>query len=815
MKIVKFGGASLSLKDKALETALKIAANYAQSSEPCVIILSAFDKVTEKLLSVISLATAGDESFRQVLAAIKRQHTDDLTHLPHDEATHRKTVSIQMAQLESLLDGVFLTRDITAKTRDLVLSFGEMLSAQTFSTLLSSAVPCTLIDPRHIIRTNSNFGSAQVDEATSLGLIRAKLCENRFCTVLGGFVGANKNGETTTFGRGSSDYTAALVAAALQASEIEIWTPVSGFMTADPSCVKKALLIPQLEYNEAIELTYFGATVMHPMAVKLAARHNINISLKNIFAPTQSGTQITADLSQNHPVAGITSMRDVCLLRIQGVGNDLTSELAQRVFAALSNNDVEVLQISQGCSQHSLCIAIAEHQREIAKSALDEEFLQDIESNLIDSIEIEDQCAAVAIVGSNMRSVPGISGRFFQTLGRNGINVITIAQGSSERVISVVIRDKDEKKALNAVHDAFFLSELKTLNLFIVGTGSVGSKLIEQLATHQNSIREKQNVDLRLVGLANSRQAIFSEEGFELAQCQDQLKKIGKSSTVQQFIETMLNANLSNSVFIDCTASEMVAEQYQKILTASISVVTPNKRANAGSYQRYCNLLSAASKANVKYFYETNVGAGLPVISTLQDLIKSGDEIIKVEAVLSGTLSYIFNSFDGTTPFSEVVRQAKEKGYTEPDPRDDLSGADVARKLLILAREMGLALEEKDIAVESLVPKDCSAQSSVDEFFAALRSADNSYQTMLETARANNAALRYIAQIENGIAFVRLAQIDSSHPFYSLSGSDNIISFVTSRYFDRPLVVKGPGAGTDVTAAGVMADILRIASFLS
>lgn len=603
--------------------------------------------------------------------------------------------------------------------------------------------------------------------------------------------------------------------AALNAEIIEIWTDVDGVLTADPNKVKNALSVSHITYEEAMELSHFGAKVIYPLTMQPALDAKIPILIKNTFNPQAHGTIVSIDKpKQRSEVTGISSITNVAMFRVQGSGIVGVAGIASRLFRCLASHQISIILISQASSEHSICFAVDPKYAELAKNAIEEEFLLELKARYIDPINFETNMSVIAAVGENMRKTPGIAGKLFQALGKNGINISAIAQGSSELNISFVISSNDEEKALNVIHDAFFLSDLKTINLFLVGPGSVGTMLLEQFRQHAPTLEISHQIKLRVIGIANRSKMLIYENGINLDNWRETLNRKGQNTDISDFVKAIKRCNLPHSIFIDCTANQYVASFYKDILASSISVVTPNKKANSGTYLEYCELKSIAKKANVKFFYETNVGAGLPVIGTLNDLLNSGDSVVKIEAVLSGTLSFIFNTYNGTSPFSAVVREAKEKGYTEPDPRDDLSGHDVMRKLMILGREMNIPLEEGDVAIESLVPEDCRTANSIDDFFQILSTHDAEFSAKYQPSFAKNQLLRYIGKIENGKASVSLQAVDSSHPFYSLSGSDNIISFTTTRYNNRPLVVKGPGAGVEVTAAGVFADIIKVSTYL-
>ncbi|HEX9934011.1 MAG TPA: bifunctional aspartate kinase/homoserine dehydrogenase I, partial [bacterium] len=629
-----------------------------------------------------------------------------------------------------------------------------------------------------------------------------------------GFIGSTEKNETTTLGRGGSDYTAALIGAALDAKEVEIWTDVDGFMTADPRKVKNVFSIESLSYEEAMELSHFGAKVVYPLALQPTSSLSIPIKVKNTFHPEFKGTVVGKKTPSAFLITGISSIDQIALLRVEGSGLIGVAGISARLFNALAKNRISVILISQASSEHSICLAVTPQAAESAQEAIEEEFRLEIQAGQVDPVVIERNLSIVAVVGENMRKTPGISGRLFQALGKNGVNVVAIAQGSSELNISVVIPQSDESKALNALHEAFFLSQTKTLNLYLLGTGLIGGTLLKQMQRQGKILPRTSDLEIKLIGLGNVDKMVFTEEGIPLAAWRNALEK-GGPIHLNRFVDKLKELNLPNSVFVDCTGSGDVVGLYEDIFRANISVVTPNKIANSGRYALYKQLKDCATRHGVKFLYETNVGAGLPVINTLNDLLASGDRILKIEAVLSGTLSYIFNTVSKEKSFSDVVMEARTRGLSEPDPRTDLTGLDVARKILILSREIGLTLEPEDVVLEPILSEACIKAEDLDAFFKQLEHEDAAFERKRAAVERKNQRLRYVATLENGKAFVSLKTVDPEEPFYSLSGSDNMIVFTTERYRDRPLVVKGPGAGAEVTAAGVFADILRIANYLS
>ena len=816
MKILKFGGTALSSSLGFSSLLQRLQQLQAEQTKTAVVV-SALEGITDHLLALCDKAPKGNPDYELVLQKIRVIH---LQFIEHRLSANAQKAAIELldkklAILSNVLLGLSLVRDISQKTVDFILSFGELLSANLVTAALLPNFPnVECIDAREIIKTDDNFGNATVLQSESFALIRRRLLDNKPLAIVTGFIGSTLEGDTTTLGRGGSDYTASLIAAALDAAELELWTTVNGVMTADPKKVSRAFTIPTLTYDEALELCHFGAKVVYPLALQPMMEHKIPVRIKNAFDLAAPGSLISKEpANSGNSITGVSSIPRIALFQLFGSGLVGVSGTARRLFDALSRENVNVILISQASSETSICFAILPEDATAAQQALEAEFKLEISSSQVELESLGGGFSVVACVGSTMRHTRGLAGKLFQALGKNGINVVAIAQGSSELNISAVIESNDESKALNALHDTFFLSNQKTIHLFVVGLGLVGKALLQQILAQKEAF-EARHLRFELMGIANSKLMALSSEGVLLGEWASFLQDRGEASSIDQFVEGMKAMNLPNCIFVDCTASDKVAAYYPSILGSSISVVTPNKRANSGSLESYIELRRQATKGNVKFFYETNVGAGLPVIGTLNDLLSSGDEILRIEAVLSGTLSFIFNTFRSGRSFSEVVKEAKAKGYTEPDPRDDLSGKDVARKLLILAREIGLRIEESEISVESLVPKSCEKAKTVEQFFELLEQEDVFFETKRQKAEANGEVLRFVASIASGKAAVSLQAVSQQHPFASLSGSDNVISFTTTRYSDRPLVVQGPGAGTEVTAAGVLADIVRVASYL-
>ncbi|MBN2030847.1 bifunctional aspartate kinase/homoserine dehydrogenase I [bacterium] len=817
MKILKFGGTSVGSPENILKVIGIIGDCIKQKQEPAVV-CSAFGGVTDQLIQISSLASDGQDSYIQLLGDLEQRHIDTVKALiqTKDQTGVIDRVKKWFEEIKNKLQGVFLVKEISPKTLDSLQSFGEVLSTFIISEGLKingiDAEPC---DARQLVITDDHFGSARVDLDQTYQNIRTHFQSHKPLQVITGFIGSTLKKETTTLGRGGSDYTASLFGAALGVSEIEIWTDVDGVMTADPRKVKKAFSLQSITFDEAMEMSHFGAKVIYPPTMQPARDHKIPIKIKNTFNPGFQGTLISSLSDSTYLVKGISSIDDIALLRVQGSGLIGVVGISSRLFGALAKRKVNVILISQASSEHSICFAIDPKAVDDAIKAIEKEFSLEIQTRLFDKVIVERDLSIVAVVGEKMKYSVGIAGKTFQALGKNGINVVAIAQGSSELNISAVINKKDESKALNALHEAFFLSGTKSLNLFIMGTGLIGGTLLEQIKNQKRFLLKERALDLKIVGIGNVERMVFDETGIELERWESQMERSGSPIDLDHFIQKMKGLNLPNTVFVDCTGSRDIVSYYEGILKANISVVTPNKIANSGPFQQYQNLKNAALKYGVKFLYETNVGAGLPVISTLNDLLSSGDKILKVEAVLSGTVSYIFNSFVADRRFSDVVKDAMEKGLSEPDPREDLKGLDVARKLLILAREIGIPMEIEDIQIENILPDYCQKAETVEKFFIQLQKADKDFEQKRERAKKNGKVLRYIGTLENEKAWISLQEVDSAHPFYTLSGSDNMIVFTTERYKERPLVIKGPGAGAEVTAAGVFADIIRISSYLS
>ena len=813
MKVLKFGGSSVATPAR-VQSAIEIIKPYL--SGDVAIVFSAFGGVTDSLIQVSKLALEGNLQYKSKLAELETRHLDAVRQLINIQRQSGilAQVKFMVNELEDVLHGVYLVKERTIRTLDYIMSFGERLSAYIISeAFIDKGYPTEFLDARKVVRTDNHFGYAKVDFDTTNKLIKDHFKHHENVQIITGFVATSESGETTTLGRSGSDYTAAIIAGALNATDLEIWTDVDGMMTADPRKVKKAFTVPEMSYEEAMELSHFGAKVIFPATMQPAMVNKIPIWIKNTFNPAFKGTQIHSASANGKMIKGISSMNGVSLLSLQGSGLLGVVGASMRLFATLARENVNVILISQASSEHSICFAVENHISAVAKSAIEKEFQYEIRNEEIDEVQVENDLSIVAVVGDGMKHSPGTSGRMFSALGKNGVNVVAIAQGSSERNISAVIPQADVGKALNALHEAFFLSDRKVLNIFLVGTGLIGKELINMVRDQFEKLAKENLLEVNVVAIGNSRKMLFNEDGLNLKTCIKQLMEEGEAMSMQEFFNQMTTLNLSNSIFVDCTSSTDVTAFYESILSANISIVTPNKKANSASMEDYTLLKTTAFKRGVKFFYETNVGAGLPVINTMNDLLLSGDKVLRIEAVLSGTLNYIFSSFEEGRKFSDVVKEAKAKGYTEPDPRDDLNGMDVARKILILSRETGLSMELEDIGVEDLVPDSCRGEMAVDQFFSAIEQHDGEFEKLRKKAADKNEKLRYMAILDNGNVTIKLASVDATHPFYSLSGSDNIILLTTERYHDRPMVIRGPGAGARVTAAGVFADVIRIGHY--
>ncbi|MCL2197240.1 MAG: bifunctional aspartate kinase/homoserine dehydrogenase I [Treponema sp.] len=830
MLVLKFGGTSVG-SQKGIESIISILKDKEHSGNVSAVVVSAFSGVTDSLIGLANASVRGEDFTKQV-EALNKIHTDcaQIFLKGSDRKDAVKEIQNLITLLSQILDGISLLGELSVRSLDLIMSFGERLSANLITYILkANEIKAEFLDARNLIKTDSNYNRAEILKKETEENINAHFKNvKKTLQVVTGFIGSTLEGHTTTLGRDGSDLTAAVFAAALGAKKLEIWTDVDGVLTADPNQVKSAFRIDEISYIEAMEISHFGARVIFPPSVKPAMEKGIPISIRNTFNPSCIGTNIAAKAGGGkYPIRGISSISSAALVRVQGAGMVGVAGFSARVFSALARKGISVMLISQSSSEYSICFAVLPDDAQKADAALKEEFANEIRSGSIEKPVIEKELSIIAVVGSAMKSATGISGKFFHALGRNGVNIVAIAQGSSEINISAVISAQDEAKALNAIHDAFFYTHRRSVNLFIVGTGLIGGTLLDQIAENREKLADNM-IKINLIGAANYDKMIFCDkdnmqDGLDPVKVKKLLTTQGKAQGTEQidvktggavFVDRMAAMNLPNSCFCDCTASEDIAALYEKILHASIPIVTPNKKANSGSLDYYKRLTSYSREKGIPYLYECTVGAGLPVISTLRDLFLSGDKVLKIEAVLSGTLSFIFNNFDGSMPFSALVREAKAKGYTEPDPRDDLNAMDAARKVLTLARECGLNIEFNNVTIEQILPPACLKAKDIDSFFLELEKTDAQFEKRRAAAAANGKALRYIAVIEEGKAKLSFREEESGSPFCSLVDSDNIVVITTNRYSKLPMVIKGPGAGAQVTAGGIFADILRTARTL-
>ncbi len=810
MKVLKFGGSSLTCSD-CIERVKEIILSR-RGDEGVVVVVSAVGDTTDLLTRAGERAAAGDEEYRKVLEDVASRHVELVRELIPEREQSGILAHIRkiLNDLEQLVRGIYLTRDLSAKTRDKLLGFGERLSSFIISQVLNNeSCPFTLLDSQELIRTDDTFGQGVVNMEITYKLLRRHIRRDR-CYIMPGFIASTLHGVPTTLGRNGSDYTAALVAAALKAEVLEIWTDVPGVMTADPRLVRQARPIESLTYEEAMELSTFGARIIHPPAIQPLLKEGIDVMILNTFDPGSPGTLITSEEpSEDHYVKGVAGIDHLLMVTLTGTSLAGSSGIAARLFRLLSHRPVDVVFLTHASSEYSISFGIPEDNLDKVITLIQEEFALELKYNRINPVEVETDLAMVAIVGNNMKRNIGLSGRVFSALGRNGINVVAIAQGSTERNLSVVIGRKDLKKAMNVLHETFFLSEYKKLNLFVVGVGNVGRTLLRQLAAQRRYLREEFSLEVTLAGLANSRKMLLDEEGIDLEDWEEALEKRGERTDIRTFVDRMKEYNLRNSVFVDNTASNIIPMYYTEILDASISVVASNKIGISADYPVYLRNRNLARKRNVSLLFETNVGAGLPVIRTMNDLVQSGDRILHIEAVLSGTLNYIFNNFGDGKTFSQTVREAMEKGLTEPDPSVDLKGDDVARKILILAREAGAEMNIEDVIREDFLPEECRQAKDTEEFLSLLEKYDDHFDRLRQEAEAEGKVLRFVAEYADGQARIGLRRIDRMHPFYHLEGKDNILLLTTERYKSQPMVIRGAGAGAEVTAAGVFGDIIR------
>ena len=812
MKVIKFGGTSVGSSEN-INKVIKIV-NNASENDAVVVVVSAVGGITDKLMNASSKAISKDLDYKSDFNTLKQQHIEIIDALLTGASLEntKDIILEKLSELEKLLDGIYLINELSPQTTDKLLSFGELMSSLIiFEAMQQEGLNVQLKNSQNLIVTDSNFTNAAVQfEETNANITSYFAHNDKLITILPGFIAKSEDGEITTLGRGGSDYTAAIVASALNANSLEIWTDVSGMFTTNPKLVKQAKPIQKLSYYEAIELSHFGAKVLYPPTVLPVLSKNIPILIKNTMAPDEDGTLITKNVENGstNPIKGISNVNGISLLTLQGNGMVGIPGFSKRLFETLAHEKINVIITTQASSEHSICVGVADKDAKLAKLILDKEFENEISLLKIDPLVLEQHLSIVAVIGDRMKNHQGISGNMFSTLGKNNVNIRAIAQGASERNITAVIAEKDVKKALNCLHESFFEVETKQLNLFVIGVGNVGSSLLSQIEKQTSYIQNILKLKINIVGLSNSKHMAFDVSGIELSSWQDVLSKGQKTDSIA-FFEKTKALNLRNSICVDVTASAIVAKTYAHYLKESIAVIACNKIACSANFEQYINLKDLSRKYNVPFLFETNVGAGLPVIDTLNHLIASGDRIHSIQAVLSGSLNFIFNNFNSSTTFHDVVKQAQKEGYTEPDPRIDLSGTDVARKLLILARESGYTLDMSDVSNESFLPSGALEAHSVDAFYELIKSKDDAFKTLLTSALDNDAQLKYVASFKDGKANVGLKEIPAGHPFYNLEGKDNIVMFYTDRYNDQPLIIKGAGAGSEVTASGLFADIIR------
>jgi len=810
MQVFKFGGTSVANADNINKVVAIVKGSV--KKDTTIVVVSALGGVTDLLLSAAALAAEGNEAYKNELGLVEQRHLEAVKQLipVANQSQLLSLVKKSCNELEDICNGIFLLRELTPRSKDRISSYGEWISSQIISAKMKAeGIDNVWKDARELIVTNSNFTAAEVDFAATNEKINGFFPHQASTLFLvPGFIAADVNGITTTLGRGGSDYTAAIIASALTAKTLEIWTDVSGMMTADPRMTANARIIPHISYQEAMELSHFGAKVIYPPTIQPVMGKNIPVWIKNTFAPQDPGTLIESSANKNgNIVRGISSINNIALLSLEGSGMIGIPGFSKRLFEALSNEKINVILITQSSSEHSICVAVDALSAAKAKHAVDTAFANEIMLQKVEPLFIESELSIVALVGENMKSHPGISGRMFSTMGKNGVNIRAIAQGSSEKNISAVISTKDVRKSINVLHEEFFETTYKQVNLFIIGTGNVGAKLLGQMQQQLGFLQQQLRLQLRIAGLSNSRKMIFNEDGVNPGLWKEQLDQ-GTQADLQKFVDEIINRNLRNSIFVDITANDKVASVYDQLLQKSISVVACNKVAASSDYSNYKKLKDLAREFSCQFLFETNVGAGLPVIATLNDLVHSGDRVHKIQAVLSGTLNFVFNNYDGKRKFAEVVKQAQDEGYTEPDPRLDLGGTDVMRKIMILARESGQTIEMDDIANNSFMPASCM-QGTVADFYAAMANEEEHFKKLYEKANAEGCKLKFVASYNEGRASVGLQHIDPNHDLYHLYGKDNVVLFYTDRYKEQPLVVKGAGAGAEVTASGVFADIIR------
>ncbi|WP_417799754.1 bifunctional aspartate kinase/homoserine dehydrogenase I [Tenacibaculum sp.] len=810
MNVLKFGGSSVA-NPQNIEKVVQIIAN-ASANNPLIVVVSAFGKTTNKLIASAEQAAQNNANYLENYQEVERLHFEVIEKLVPDNQQEevKKHITSLFKQLKTLLEGCLLLNEITPKTLATISGFGELLSSYIIASIARKELDVVYKDSRELIFTSNAFDKAQVDFQLTNANCKEYFDNNKHrVTLLPGFIARTKEGKSTTLGRGGSDYSAAIYAAAVNADELQIWTDVSGMYTANPHLVKQAFPIPHISYQEAMELSHFGAKVIYPPTIQPVLEKEIPIRIKNTFEAENVGTLISKVTENGKPVKGISHIENITLLTLEGSGMVGVSGISKRLFETLSTHNINVVLITQASSEHSICVGIYDDDAEKAALKINEAFAFEIERHKIDPIIVEQGLAIIALVGDKMRNHQGLSGQMFSSLGKNNVNIRAIAQGASEKNISAVINSSDAKKALNTLHEQFFEEKIKQLNLFVTGVGNVGERFLAQIHQQKKYLKEQLKLNVRVVGISNSKQMIFNEGGISLKSWKQQLQN-GEASSLELFFQRTKALNLRNSVFIDNTANQQVSEIYEHYLVNNIGVVTCNKIACASELNNYKKLKHISRKYSVPFLFETNVGAGLPIIDTLKNLIASGDRVHKIQAVLSGSLNFVFNNFNESISFHDVVQQAQEQGYTEPDPKIDLSGVDVARKILILARESGYDLELSDIENNAFLPEKSLKTTNNEDFYASLTEFETQFQQVYKEAADKNCRLKYVAEFNDGKASVGLQHIPFDHPFYNLEGSDNIVLFFTDRYPVNPLQIKGAGAGAEVTASGIFADVIRI-----